>query len=76
MNYLSASCVADAARCLSEAKDESAGGRYSGSVRARRPELIEGLCAIGPRAHVILANGADEEGDESKEAAQTLGEQK
>jgi phosphatidylserine/phosphatidylglycerophosphate/cardiolipin synthase-like enzyme len=36
------------------------------------PELINDLCALGKRARVVLANGADAQGDENKDARNQL----
>jgi phosphatidylserine/phosphatidylglycerophosphate/cardiolipin synthase-like enzyme len=36
------------------------------------PELINDLCALGQRARIVLANGADAQGDENKDARDQL----
>ena len=46
----------------------TAGAIYAALFQLDDPELIAGLCALGSRAHVILANGPDEKGDDSAAA--------
>lgn len=45
---------------------------YAALFELDDPELIADLCALGNRAHVILANGSDDNGDENEEAREAL----
>ena len=49
---------------------------YAALFELDDPELVADLCALGARAHVILANGTDHDGDENEEARKTLKEAK
>jgi phosphatidylserine/phosphatidylglycerophosphate/cardiolipin synthase-like enzyme len=75
-NYLSGELRPPMLRLLAEAKDDPQVAIYAALFQLDDPELIAGLCAIGPRAHVILANGPDGEGDDSAAARKTLREAK
>jgi phosphatidylserine/phosphatidylglycerophosphate/cardiolipin synthase-like enzyme len=57
---------------LAEAKSSPKGEIYAALFELDDPELVADLCALGNRAHVILANGADHKGDENKEARGVL----
>jgi phosphatidylserine/phosphatidylglycerophosphate/cardiolipin synthase-like enzyme len=70
--YLSGELRLAMRRMLGEVKDSPGAAIYAALFELDDPELIADLCALGPRAHVILANGADHEGDENEEARATL----
>lgn len=57
---------------LAEAKSSPKAEIYAALFELDDPELVADLCALGPRAHVILANGTDAKGDENKEARGVL----
>lgn len=57
---------------LAEARSNPNGEIYAALFELDDPELVADLCALGSRAHVILANGTDHKGDENKEARGTL----
>jgi phosphatidylserine/phosphatidylglycerophosphate/cardiolipin synthase-like enzyme len=57
---------------LAKAKESPEAAIYAALFELDDPELVEDLCALGPRAHVILANGTDHKGDENAEARATL----
>lgn len=57
---------------LAEARSNPKGEIYAALFELDDPELVADLCALGARAHVILANGTDHKGDENKEARGAL----
>lgn len=57
---------------LAEAKSNPKGEIYAALFELDDPELVADLCALGGRAHVILANGTDDKGDENEEARGVL----
>lgn len=57
---------------LAEARSNPNGEIYAALFELDDPELVADLCALGSRAHVILANGTDPKGDENKEARGVL----
>ena len=72
--YLSGELRPALRRVLTDAKSSPKAEVYAALFELDDPELVADLCALGQRAHVILANGADHEGDENKEARGTLGD--
>lgn len=70
--YLSGELRLALRRVLADAQASPKAEVYAALFELDDPELIADLCALGPRAHVILANGADHEDDENKEARETL----
>jgi phosphatidylserine/phosphatidylglycerophosphate/cardiolipin synthase-like enzyme len=70
--YLSGELRLAMRRMLAQAKESPKAAIYAALFELGDPELIKDLCALGPRAHVILANGADHKGDENEEARATL----
>jgi phosphatidylserine/phosphatidylglycerophosphate/cardiolipin synthase-like enzyme len=63
-------------RILAEVKANPEATLYAALFELDDPELIEDLEALGPRAHVILANGPKAKRDKSKEAREGLREAK
>jgi phosphatidylserine/phosphatidylglycerophosphate/cardiolipin synthase-like enzyme len=57
---------------LTKAEESPEAAIYAALFELDDPELTKYLCALGPRAHVILANGTDDKGDENEEARATL----
>jgi phosphatidylserine/phosphatidylglycerophosphate/cardiolipin synthase-like enzyme len=70
--YLSGELRPALRRVLADAKSSPKAEIYAALFELDDPELVADLCALGSRAHVILANGADHEGDENKEARGAL----
>jgi phosphatidylserine/phosphatidylglycerophosphate/cardiolipin synthase-like enzyme len=70
--YLSGELRLAMRKVLADAEANAKAALYAALFELDDPELVKGLCALGPRAHVILANGTDAKGDESKEARGTL----
>lgn len=70
--YLSGELRPALRRVLTDAKSSPKAEIYAALFELDDPELVADLCALGPRAHVILANGTDHDGDENKEARETL----
>jgi phosphatidylserine/phosphatidylglycerophosphate/cardiolipin synthase-like enzyme len=71
-DYLSGELRLAMRALLGKVKESSGATIYAALFELNDPELIKDLCDLGPRAHVILANGADDDGDENKEARVTL----
>jgi hypothetical protein len=74
--YLSGELRLAMRRILADVEAKPQAALYAALFELNDPELVQDLCALGPRAHVILANGADHEGDENEEARRTLKEAK
>jgi phosphatidylserine/phosphatidylglycerophosphate/cardiolipin synthase-like enzyme len=70
--YLSGELRLALRRVLADAKSSPKAAIYAALFELDDPELVDDLCALGPRAHVILANGSDADGDENSEARATL----
>jgi phosphatidylserine/phosphatidylglycerophosphate/cardiolipin synthase-like enzyme len=70
--YLSGELRLALRRVLADAKSSPKAEIYAALFELDDPELVADLSALGPRAHVILANGADHKEDENKEARATL----
>jgi phosphatidylserine/phosphatidylglycerophosphate/cardiolipin synthase-like enzyme len=70
--YLSGELRLAMRKILADVKASPQAALYAALFELEDPELVEDLCALGPRAHVILANGADHDGDENEEARRTL----
>ncbi len=70
--YLSGELRLALRRVLADAQSSPKAEIYAALFELDDPELVADLCALGPRAHVILANGADHDGDENEEARGTL----
>ncbi|MDX6625606.1 MAG: hypothetical protein QOE56_595 [Solirubrobacterales bacterium] len=67
-DYLSGELRPALLKVLADAKESSDAQVYAALFELNDPELIAGLCDLGPRAHVILANGTDDKGDENEVA--------
>ncbi|HEY0392116.1 MAG TPA: phospholipase D-like domain-containing protein [Solirubrobacterales bacterium] len=70
--YLSGELRLALRKVLADARSSPKAEVYAALFELDDPELVADLCALGPRAHVILANGADHKEDENKEARATL----
>jgi phosphatidylserine/phosphatidylglycerophosphate/cardiolipin synthase-like enzyme len=70
--YLSGELRLALRRVLADAESSPKAAIYAALFELNDPELVTDLCALGPRAHVILANGADHKEDENKEARAML----
>lgn len=70
--YLSGELRLGLRKVLADALANPKAEIYAALFELDDPELIADLCALGGRAHVILANGADHEGDENEEAGSEL----
>ncbi|HWI96929.1 MAG TPA: hypothetical protein VNS60_12760 [Solirubrobacterales bacterium] len=70
--YLSGELRLALRRVLTDAKASPKAEVYAALFELDDPELVADLCALGPRAHVILANGTGGDGDENEEARGTL----
>ncbi|HET9676038.1 MAG TPA: phospholipase D-like domain-containing protein, partial [Solirubrobacterales bacterium] len=71
--YLSGELRLAMRKLLAEAHDSGA-HIYAALFELDDPELIADLCALKSRAHVILANGDDDKGDENETARKELHE--
>ncbi len=71
-DYLSGELRPPMLKLLADTEADPEAAVHAALFQLDDPELIDGLCAIGPRAHVILANGPDEKGDDSAAARKTL----
>ncbi len=70
-DYLSGELRLAMRKLLAEAHDSGA-HLYCALFELDDPELIADLCALESRAHVILANGAEHDGDENEAARAEL----
>lgn len=70
-DYLSGELRPAMRKLLAEARDAGA-HIYCALFELDDPELIEDLCALQSRAHVILANGDKSDGDENEDAREEL----
>ena len=71
-DYLAGELRPPMLKLLADALQDPNAAIYAALFQLDDPELIDGLRALGPRAHVILANGPDEDGDDSKPAREAL----
>jgi phosphatidylserine/phosphatidylglycerophosphate/cardiolipin synthase-like enzyme len=74
--YLSGELRLGLRKVLADALANPKAEVYAALFELDDPELVADLCALGKRAHVILANGADHKEDENKEAREVLTEAK
>lgn len=70
--YLSGELRLGLRKVLADALADSKAEVYAALFELDDPELIADLCALASRAHVILANGTDDKGDENKDARKEL----
>jgi len=70
--YLSGELRLAMRKVLADVKASSGAALYAALFELNDPELVADLCALGARAHVILANGDEAKGDENEEARGTL----
>lgn len=71
-NYLSGELRPPMLELLATAERDPKAAIYAALFQLDDPELIAALCRLKSRAHVILANGPAENGDDSAEARKTL----
>jgi phosphatidylserine/phosphatidylglycerophosphate/cardiolipin synthase-like enzyme len=72
--YLSGELRLGLRKVLADALADPKVELYAALFELDDPELVADLCALGGRAHVILANGTDHKGDENEEARKALEE--
>jgi hypothetical protein len=71
-NYLSGELRPALLGLLAEVADAPSAELYAALFELNDPELIPALCKLGPRAHVVLANGSGGNEDENASARKTL----